>query len=126
MRKFFILMSHKITDNQVEQAKKEFGVSEFINISDDAWSCINPSIESVKQSTQKYKDLLKLNAKSGDILLVQGDFGATYDMVSFAKNFGLIAIYATTKRVINEVIKDDGTIVSTREFRHERFREYES
>ena len=30
-----------------------------------------------------------LEAKAGDILLVQGDFGATYNMINFAKNIGI-------------------------------------
>ena len=29
-----------------------------------------------------------LEATAGDILLVQGDFGATYNMINFAKNMG--------------------------------------
>ena len=71
-----------------------------------------------------YKDKLKSQAKAGDVLLVQGDFGATYNMIKFAKNMGLIAVYATTKRIVSECL-EDGKVVTKREFKHARFRKYE-
>ena len=64
-----------------------------------------------------------LKANAGDVLLVQVDFGATYNMINFAKNIGLKTIYATTKRVVQELIID-GQSVTKREFKHEKFREY--
>ena len=58
------------------------------------------------------------------MLLVQGDFGATYNMIKFAKNMGLTVIYATTKRIVSEYI-ENGKVLTKREFKHARFREYE-
>ncbi|WP_322619321.1 CRISPR-associated protein Csx20 [Campylobacter californiensis] len=68
--------------------------------------------------------MLKEQAKSGDILLVQGDYGATYNMIRYAKILGLTPVYATTIRIASEQM-EDGKVVIKREFRHERFREYE-
>ena len=101
MKKMFVLINHNLTEEQKDQALRVFGVENIVNITDDAWSSINPSDENI----------------------LQGDFGATYNMINFAKNIGLKTIYATTKRVVQELIID-GKSVTKREFKHEKFREY--
>ena len=123
MKKMFVLINHDLTQEQKSQALKVFGVENIVNIADDAWSSINPSDENILGALSVYKKELMLEAKAGDILLVQGDFGATYNMINFAKNIGLKTIYATTKRVVQELIID-GKSVTRRKFKHEKFREY--
>jgi uncharacterized protein MJ1673 len=123
MKKMFVLINHNLTEEQKDQALKVFGVEDIINIADDAWSNISPSDENILYVLNRYKKELMLEAEAGDILLVQGDFGATYNMINFAKNIGLKTIYATTKRVVQELIID-GKSVTRREFKHEKFREY--
>ena len=123
MKKMFVLISHNLTEEQKDQALRVFGVENIVNIADDAWSSINPSDENILDALSVYKKELMLEANAGDVLLVQGDFGATYNMINFAKNIGLKTIYATTKRVVQELIMD-GKSVTKREFKHEKFREY--
>ena len=123
MKKMFVLISHVLTQEQKSQALKVFGIEDIINIADDAWSNISPSDENILYVLNKYKKELMLEAESGDILLVQGDFGATYNMINFAKNIGIKTIYATTKRIVQE-LAIDGKLVTRREFKHEKFREY--
>jgi len=65
------------------------------------------------------------NAKKGDLLLVQGDFGATVCMISFAKKLGIVPIYATTCRKVEERVEGD-RIITLRHFEHVRFRRYET
>ncbi|MBE3606706.1 hypothetical protein CCAL13119_07085 [Campylobacter sp. RM13119] len=45
-------------------------------------------------------------------------------MIRYAKILGLTPVYATTIRIASEQM-EDGKVVIKREFRHERFREYE-
>jgi len=123
MKKMFVLINHNLTEEQKDQALGVFGIESIVNIADDAWSSINPSDENIVDALSVYKKELMLEAKAGDILLVQGDFGATYNMINFAKNIGLKTIYATTKRVVQELIIDEKS-VTRREFKHEKFREY--
>lgn len=123
MKKMFVLINHNLTQEQKSQALKVFGVEDIINIADDAWSNISPSDENILYVLNRYKKELMLEAEAGDILLVQGDFGATYNMINFAKNIGIKTIYATTKRIVQELIID-GKLVTRREFKHEKFREY--
>ena len=124
MKTLFILMNHALTPEQKEDARKNLYVSKFVNIADSKWSDIDPSEKSVIKIIETYKDKLRSQAKVGDILLVQGDFGATYNMIRFAKNMGLIAVYATTNRIVSEQV-ENGKVVIKREFKHARFREYE-
>lgn len=123
MKKMFVLINHNLTQEQKSQALKVFGVEDIINIADDTWSNISPSDENILYVLNTYKKELMLEAEAGDILLVQGDFGATYNMINFAKNIGIKTIYATTKRIVQE-LAIDGKLVTRREFKHEKFREY--
>jgi uncharacterized protein MJ1673 len=124
MKTLFILMNHVLTPEQEEDARKNLNITKFVNIADLNWGNIDPSEKSIIKTVKIYKDMLKSQAKAGDMLLVQGDFGATYNMINFAKKMGLNAIYATTKRIVSEYI-EDGIVVTKREFKHARFREYE-
>jgi hypothetical protein len=54
----------------------------------------------------------------------QGDFGATYLMVRFALEQGLIPIYATTRRKAREESQADGAVKLTHHFQHQTFRKY--
>ena len=85
MKTFFTLINHTLTSEQEEDARKNLNVDKFINIADARWSDIDPSEKSIIEFVEAYKDKLKKQAKAGDVLLVQGDFGATYNMIRFAK-----------------------------------------
>ena len=124
MKILFTLINHTLTLEQEEDARKNLDVDKLVNIADARWSDIDPSEKSVIEFVEAYKDKLKKQAKSGDVLLVQGDFGATYNMIRFAKNMGLIAVYATTNRIVSEQVENDKVVIK-REFKHARFREYE-
>ncbi len=124
MKTLFTLINHTLTSEQEEDARKNLNINKFINIADATWSDIDPSEKSVIKIVEIYKYRLRLQAKAGDVLLVQGDYGATYNMIRFAKNMGLIAVYATTNRIVSEQV-ENGKVVIKREFKHARFREYE-
>ena len=124
MKTLFTLINHTLTSEQEEDARKNLNVDKFINITDASWSDIDPSEKSVIKIVEIYKDRLRSQAKAGDVLLVQGDYGATYNMIRFAKNMGLIAVYATTNRIVSEQV-ENGKVVIKREFKHAKFREYE-
>ncbi len=124
MKTLFMLMNHALTKEQEEDARKNLDVGKFVNIADATWSDIDPSEKSVINIVEVYKDRLRSQAKAGDVLLVQGDYGATYNMVRFTKNMDLLAVYATTNRIVSEHV-ENGKVVIKREFKHARFREYE-
>jgi len=126
-KKLFLLFSHKLTSNQKESVRKLYAAEEFIYLPielQSLWSKIPPDIENIRDYLAPLKTYLKNSAKREDIVLIQGDFGATYHMVNFAKKMDLVPIYATTKREVQEYMKNE-KLVKESIFEFERFREYE-
>ena len=124
MKTLFVLMNHELLPAQYQDAIESLGVTSAVSISDVNWSQISPDDETISHSLEGYKQALIKQAQQEDFLLVQGDFGATYHMIRFARSLGLIPIYATTKRHATQEIVD-GAVITKREFIHVRFREYE-
>lgn len=125
-KKMFLLISHSLNENQKQQAREIFEVQSFVSLPEqlqEKWSNIPPEPAKIDDYLHDICIFLRDNSQEGDIVLVQGDYGATYSMVNFCKQSGLIPVYATTKRVVREEIKDGRTIVQ-RIFEHVRFREY--
>lgn len=127
MKKMLLIFSHKLTEIQVLDAKNNFNIEEFVYLPQNLqnlWSNIPSDLSNLSKYLQPLKDFLVKNLGKNDIYLIQGDFGAVYQMVNFAKDLGLKAVYATTKRVVEETIID-GKTVKKSIFEHRRFREYE-
>ena len=120
----FILISHTLTDSQREDARKNWNVGEFKNVPSRWWGQIPADAESVSPYLSDIVSYLGREADSGDLLLIQGDFGATVAMTQWAKTRGLVPLYATTRRVAREHTEGE-RVITTREFRHVRFRRYE-
>lgn len=127
MKKLFLLFSHKLTSAQSQSAQATYGVEDFIYMSAELqslWSKIPPDIEKIADYLAPLKNYLQNNAKKGDIVLIQGDFGASYHMARFSKELGLTPVYATTKRRVKEYMQDE-LLVKESVFEFVRFREYE-
>jgi hypothetical protein len=124
--KMFLLFSHNMTDEQKEDAKIEFGVEEFVSLPkdlQDIWSNVPPHLESLYDYLEPIRIYLLDNKKRKDILLIQGDFGATCEMALFAKHMDWEAVYATTERNVEEK-EINGKIIKTSIFKHVRFRKF--
>lgn len=119
-----LLFSHILSDEQIIDGKKEFGVDEFLYLPNELqklWSNFDADLE--RLDIQRFKEFLQSNANDGDIVLIQGDFGASFTMVNCALDLGLIPVYATTKREVVEVV-ENGVSVKKSIFKHRRFRRY--
>jgi len=126
MKKLFLLFSHKLTIIQEEDAKASLGIESFValpNEMQNLWSEVPPDVEDLSEYLRTIRDYLKREVSTGDIVLVQGDFGATHHMVTYVHTLGIEAVYATTKRIAKEETTDD-KIVKTSVFEHVRFRKY--
>jgi hypothetical protein len=82
-------------------------------------------VPSIKKYLYKIFTWIEVTFSKSDAIIVQGDFGAVYLIVSFCKQKGLIVVYSTTKRNIEEIHNADGTINTMRTFEHVIFRDYE-
>jgi hypothetical protein len=126
MKKMFLFFSHTLTASQADDAKKSLGITSFVMLPDNLqnlWSNIPSDLESLDSYLIPLKNYISKNSKKGDIVLLQGDVGAVYDMVKYIQNIGLKVVYATTKREVNEkTVKNKVIKISV--FKHIRYREY--
>ena len=124
--KLFLLFSHKLTNEQIKDAKANLGVNKFVYLPEDLqykFSNVPPEIEDIKEYSKEFKKFLANNAKKQDFVLIQGDFGVVFNLVEFCKENNLKAVYSTTKRIAKEQVID-GKVVKVSEFKHIRFRNY--
>ncbi len=129
MAKLFLLFSHKLTEDQIKDAKESLKADEFIYLPENlqkTWSNVKPSGNLDKKSLYMICEWIEAQGGEGDFVLIQGDFGATFFMVDFCFKKGFEPIYATTKRVSKEIPKSDGTIERKQIFKHVGFRKYET
>ncbi len=127
MPTLFLLFSHSLTPDQVEDAKQSLGVSNFVSLPTDLqerFSNVPADLPSLNEYLQPICDWLSEQAQTGDYVLVQGDFGATYSLVNHCKRIGAIPIYATTERKSIDITQPDGSVITQRIFRHKIFRRY--
>jgi len=126
MSKMFLFFSHKLTDEQIKDAKENLKIKEFVYLPKDLqekFSNVPPEIDDIKKYSEIFIDFIKNNMKKEDFALIQGDFGVVYHLVDFCKKNNLKAIYSTTKRISKEK-EVNGKIVKVSEFKHIKFRFY--
>ncbi len=127
MKKIALLFSHKLTPAQNKDIKTSLGAKKIYNLPlelQSIWSQVPTDKDLIfNDYLEDIKKFLMDNLNSGDFVLVQGDFGATYHMVNFCKLNGFIPVYSVNKRIAKEFI-ENGIIKKYSEFKHEFFREY--
>jgi len=127
-RSLYLIFNHKLTQVQREDAFSSLGVDRVVEMPPDLkrlWSEVPAHLRSIREYLYPVKQWLKWVARQGDYVLIQGDFGATYIMVNFAFQNGLIPVYSTTAREAVEEHIDEGSVKLEHVFRHCRFRKYE-
>lgn len=123
----YLIFSHRLTADQEKDAFTELGVERIHYLPQELqaiWSNVPPELPHVSEFIQPIKDWLKKHVQPGDYLLVQGDYGATYQIVKWALVYNCIPVYATTERKTVETI-ENGLVTIVRLFEHVRFRFYE-
>ncbi len=119
----FVLLSHNMTEQQCSDAIDDLGITKFETLPTDIWSQIPAERATVETSLISLKETILTHSNKGDYLFVQGDYGATFNMVQFAKENGFVPVYATSKRKSYEVV-DGEKVTTVREFQHVRFRKF--
>lgn len=122
-KKLILLFSHQLTPQQLKDAKETLQCNKIIYLTDELlykWQNITPETD-----IQIFKDFLVENAKVEDYVLIQGEWGTTYNMVNFAKEKNMIPIYSSTARkVIEEKSGSDNKVIKTSIFEHRGFYRY--
>ena len=122
-----LLFSHRLTPEQEQDAKKSLKVDRFIYLPKDLqrlFSNVPPDLEDLSKYVKPFVEYLLQNAKAGDYVLIQGDFGLSYKLTQVSLTLGFIPIYATTERATIERV-ENGKIIKISSFRHIRFRRYQ-
>ena len=126
MKNLHLLFNHKLTAEQENDALKTLQVTEFIPLPTELqklWSNVPSDVEDLETYLSPLFEYVKVNVTKDDVVLVQGDFGATFMMVDLVRSFDGKAVYATTKRSVVEVMDGD-KVIKQSVFKHEMFREY--
>lgn len=121
-----LLFNHALTPDQERDARTSWGVDTIVSLPQalqNLWSAIPPELDALDTYLAPIIEHLDREARERDLLLVQGDFGATYIVVRYALERSLVPLYATTRREsVDEVV--EGKVVKRSLFSHVRFRTY--
>lgn len=125
-RKVLLLFSHQLTENQEKELVENFKVKKIVSLSSELqkmWS--NVSIkENYKENLEKIKKYIEENFNENDVMLVQGNWGYTYNIVKWSIEKRLVPVYSYTERNVEE-IKDGENVKKISYFKHVKFIEYE-
>jgi hypothetical protein len=124
----FLLFNHKLTESQKNDAEKSLKVTEFLYFPEELqklWSQVPATLS--KSEVGKFlipiKEWILDNSEENSVALIQGDFGATFEMVEFCQTNKITPFHSTNRRVAKEVHDGDKVHVS-HTFEHVIFREY--
>jgi len=124
-RKALLLFSHQLTENQEKELIENFKVKKIVSLSSELqemWS--NVSIkENYKENLEKIKKYIEENFNENDVMLVQGNWGYTYNIVRWSIEKKLVPVYSYTERNVEE-IKDGENVKKISYFKHVKFIEY--
>ena len=124
-RKVLLLFSHQLTENQEKELVENFKVKKIVSLSSELqemWS--NVSIkENYKENLEKIKKYIEENFNENDVMLVQGNWGYTYNIVKWSIEKKLVPVYSYTERNVEE-IKDGENVKKISYFKHVKFIKY--
>ena len=125
-RKALLLFSHQLTENQEKELVENFKVKKIISLSSELqemWS--NVSIKkNYKENLEKIKKYIEENFNENDVILVQGNWGYTYNIVKWSIEKKLVPVYSYTERNVEE-IKDGENVKKISYFKHVKFIKYD-
>ena len=125
-KKVLLVFSHQLTENQEKELIEEYKVKKIESLPEELqnmWS--NVSIKkNYKENLEKIKEFIKENFNKNDIILIQGNWGYTYNLVKWSIENELIPVYSYTERNVEE-IKDGEIVKKISYFEHVKFVEYE-
>ena len=128
MPRLFNITNHSATDDQRADAIASLGVGGVVDMPPDiarCWGTVPPELDSVCGYVQPAVDWLASQVTKGDIVWVQGEWGAVLTVVLWCHARGVRCVYATTKREAAEVHGENG-VQMMHVFRHVRFRDFPS
>ena len=125
-KKMMLLFSHNLTNLQIEDAKSSLQIEEILSLPanlQEIWSNINPEIDE-RENLEEIKKYLKLKMNKDDYVLIQGEWGYSYEMVNWSKNENFVPIYSASRRDYHEEVESDGSVKNIHIFKHIKYKKY--
>lgn len=120
------MLNHELTPMQIKELEHVFFVSCIVypdNYLNSLWAGI-PTVQALTaDDLSPFTLWIDENSHSKDLIIIQGEFGASFFLIEYAFSKGLIPLHSVTKRVAHET-KEDETIIRTYTFQHICFRRY--
>lgn len=126
IRKALLVFSHQLTENQEKELNGEYNVKQIEKLPENLqniWSNVTIG-ESYKENLEKIKNYIIENFHKEDVLVIQGNWGYTYNLVKWAIENEYLPVYSYTERNVEE-IKDGEDVKKISYFRHVKFLKYE-
>lgn len=126
IRKALLVFSHQLTENQEKELNEEYNVKQIEKLPENLqniWSNVTIG-ESYKENLEKIKNYIIENFHKEDVLVIQGNWGYTYNLVKWAIENKYLPIYSYTERNVEE-IKYGEDVKKISYFRHVKFLKYE-
>jgi hypothetical protein len=126
-RKMFLVFNHMLTLEQETQAREVWGITHIFTLPPELkkiWEQIPADLDDISDIIFPVQQWLEKEADKNDVVLIQGDFGATWLLVDFALRAQLTPVYSVTQRDAREITQPDGSIKNTHVFKHKMFRLY--
>nr|WP_320016933.1 CRISPR-associated protein Csx20 [uncultured Desulfobacter sp.] len=124
----FLLFNHSLSKNQETDAQNIWGTElQFVGLPRQLkalWAQIPADKKGLFDTLAPFRAWLEKESCPNDLVLIQGDFGATWLMVQYALNNNLLPVYSVTVRQAREETAPDGTVKTTHVFKHRMFRLY--
>jgi len=125
MPKVFCLLNHELTPKQSEELQTTYNVDRIMYPSTQIaalWSGIPTDRDLAKSQFEPVSSWLK-EAKVNDVIVLQGEYSATFAIADFALQKGMIPVCAVTKRISQEV-REGEKVTKNFIFEHICFRRY--
>ena len=125
-KKALLVFSHQLTENQEKELIEKYEVKKIESLPNELqnmWSNVSIN-KDYKENLEKIKNFVKKKFGKGDIILIQGNWGYTYNLVKWSIGNELIPVYSYTERNVEE-IKDGETVKKISYFKHVKFIKYE-
>jgi hypothetical protein len=121
----YCLLNHVLTANQIGELENNFGVERIIYPEPElsaAWGNIPTEKTLTTGHLLPFSRWLSA-ATNGDVVVLQGEAGATFALVDFCLSRGLVPLHSVTRRIAQES-REGEKVLRSHVFEHVCFRRY--
>jgi hypothetical protein len=127
--KILILLNHEPDEYQIHDIENKLNIKQIVFPDETIkkiWSSIPSNSEKISIYLEPVKKWILSNSAIKDLVWIQGESGALFNIVSFCLNNKRVPVYSVTERHLEKEEKKNKSTKTTRIFKHVRFRRYEN